>query len=196
MLSLPATVPALFPPPAVPAQFRDGDRYEWPTTGDVWTRQGGDWRPSPDDGSGWLTDEEVRQALTRAVTAWDAGHRFEPAHPGPLLPGRRLDKKTGVQGLDLGGYSVAAQYVRSQGRLVPVRDLVAAYDEDKAYDVPATITTAAMLDVVGTILAEHQWAHAGYSNGRLYVRYQRSSDEGFPVMCMHAFVLSASPAGA
>ncbi|RSS95084.1 hypothetical protein EF903_05440 [Streptomyces sp. WAC05292] len=195
-LTLPATAPALFPPPAVPAQFRDGDRYSWPATGDLWHRLGGHWRPVPDGGTGWFTDQEVRHALTRAVAAWDAGHRFEPAAPGPLLPGRRLSGETGVWGLGLGAYSAAAQYVRSQERLVPVRDLVAAYDEDGAYDVPATITPAAMLDVVGTILAEHDRAHASYSDGRLYVRYERQGEHPWdrPVICLHVFVLSGAEA--
>ncbi|MFD0352970.1 hypothetical protein ACFVHW_04360 [Streptomyces sp. NPDC127110] len=191
-LTLPATMPGL-PPPAVPAQFRDGDRYEWPATGDVWLRDGGDWRPVPDGGTGWFTDEEVRRWLTQAVVVGDAGHRFEPARPGPLLPGMRMDKWTGVRGPGLGAYSAAAQYVQADGRLVPVRDLVAAHDGGVAFGLPATITTAAMLDIVGRILAEHEWAHAGYSDdGRLYVRYQREGERpGYRVMCMHVFVLSA-----
>ncbi|MFD4933466.1 hypothetical protein [Streptomyces virginiae] len=198
VLSLPAPAPTLFPPPAVPSRFRDGDRYEWPTTGNVWLRRGGQWRPSPEDGSGWFTDQEVRHALIRAVADWDVGHRFEPGQPGPLLPGRRMTPQTGVRGVELYGVSSAAQYVLSGDRLVPVRDMVAAYDEDAAYDFPATVSTATMLDVVGTILAEHDRAHASYDSGRLYVRYQREGDgpQGYPVICLHVFLLSASPAEA
>ncbi|MER5482601.1 hypothetical protein ABT024_05205 [Streptomyces sp. NPDC002812] len=197
VLSLPTPTPALFPPPAVPDRFKDGDRYAWPSTGDVWLRRGGMWRPVPDGGSGWFTDHEVRHALMQAVANWDAGERFEPVQPGPLLPGRRMTKETGLWGVELYGVSSAAQYVLSGDRLVPVRDLVAAYDEGAAYDIPATITTAAMLDVVGTILDEHDQAHASYADwGRLYVRYERPGDApgDDPVTCLHVFVLVGTPA--
>ncbi|MEV0487313.1 hypothetical protein AB0I69_42775 [Streptomyces sp. NPDC050508] len=198
-LSAPPARSALFPPPAVPLHFADGDHYEWPATGDVWVRTAGEWRPKPNDGSGYLTDEEVRGLLHAAVTRWDVGQRFVPAVPGDILPGWRI--------LALPPVCDVAQYVLDhQGAgLVPLRELVARHDEDGAYDVPGVISGSAMTDVLTMIVAEHSRTQVSYDKaaGRVYVRYQRPSDfgpwqEALPsfVTCLHVFVFAASPAEA
>ncbi|MFJ5588295.1 hypothetical protein ACIQCG_00930 [Streptomyces noursei] len=193
VLSAPPVQPALFPPPSVPLHFTDGDRYEWPHTGDVWVRAGGDWVPTPDDGSGYLTDAEVRAQLHRAVVNWDVTHRFVPANPGGDLPGRLI--------LALSPVHEAAQYVRDhQGDwLVPLRELVAQHDDDAAYDIPGVISGTALTDVLRTIVAEQPRVRMTYDEvaGRVYARYERAVElpgsRGF-VECLHVFVFAASSA--
>jgi hypothetical protein len=193
-LTAPATQPAVFPPPAVPRLFTDGDRYEWTHTGDVWTRIDGWWVPSSqgdasDDGTGWWTDAEVRASLGRAVEGWDVRKRFVPAEPGPVLPGRTL--------LALPPVRDAAQYVLDHqgGGLVPLRDLVAKHDEDRAYDIPGVITGSRVRDLVIAFVAEQARPRATYDEaaGRVYVRYERADPYGRPdvVDCLHVFVFTA-----
>ncbi|MEU6632918.1 hypothetical protein ABZ905_32230 [Streptomyces parvus] len=189
-LSAPPARPALFPPPSVPLRFTDGDRYEWTHTRDVWTRTDGLWVPSSqddprDDGTGTWTDEEVSACLSRAVEGWDARQRFVPAQPGYQLPGRPI--------LNLPTAHNAAQYVldHQDDRLVPVRDLVAAHDEDAAYDVPGVITAPQTARVLSGIFADHGTARVRYDESaeRIYARYQRPNDVG-SVLCLHVFVLT------
>ncbi|MFD3815213.1 hypothetical protein ACFWRZ_09105 [Streptomyces rubiginosohelvolus] len=189
-LSAPSVRPALFPPPSVPLRFTDGDRYEWTHTRDVWTRTDGLWVPSSqddprDDGTGTWTDAEVSACLSRAVEGWDARQRFVPAQPGHQLPGRPI--------LGLPTAHNAAQYVldHQDDRLVPVRDLVAAHDEDAAYDVPGVITAQATARVLSGIVTDHGTVRVRYdeSAGRIYARYQRPNDVG-SVLCLHVFVLT------
>ncbi|MGC4950994.1 hypothetical protein ACLQ2N_32985 [Streptomyces sp. DT224] len=204
-LTAPAVRPALFPPPAVPLRFTDGDRYVWTHTQDVWTRVDGLWVPSrydglnagQDDGTGTWTDAEVRAALGRAVEKWDARQRFVPAPPGIVLPGR-MD-------LALPPFHEAAQYVtehQGRGLLVPLRDLVARYDEDAAYDVPGVVTGSRMRDLTAGIAAEHGGSVMTYDEaaGRVYVRYWVRDWAGSPARflaeCLHVFVFTASPAEA
>jgi hypothetical protein len=186
-LSAPPARSALFPPPAVPLHFADGDRYEWPATGDVWVRADGEWKPKPDDGSGYLTDAEVRRSLHAAVTHWDVRQRFVPAEPRGTLPGRALFALPPVRD--------AAQYVLDhQGAgLVPLRELVARHDEDSAYDIPAVISGTAMTDVLTSIVAEHFRASATYDEaaGRVYVQYLRPAEQPGTVKCLHVFVFAA-----
>lgn len=186
----------VFPPPSVPLLFADGDRYEWPGTGDVWVRADGSWQPAPDDGSGYLTDADVRAQLHRAVVSWDARHRFVPVAPQvSRLPGR--------PGLVRPTVGNVVQYVRAHqnGGLVPMRDLVAQYDEDAAYDVPAVITAAELTGVLQTIVTEQRRPEVSYdeSAGRVYARYQRHDSDGWTsaglpsiVTCLHVFVLPAA----
>ncbi|MFC8538075.1 hypothetical protein ACFUJY_29745 [Streptomyces sp. NPDC057249] len=196
-LTSPVVRPTLFPPPAVPLRFTDGDRYVWTHTMDVWTRTDGLWVPSRydglndglDDGTGTWTDAEVRAALGRAVERWDARQRFVPAvPPGHILPGRMA-----VAGPPL---HEAAQYViehQGSGLLVPLRDLMARYDEDAAYDVPGVVTGSRMRDLASGIVAEHAGPVMTYDEaaGRVYVRYWA----GRPAHaeCLHVFVFTASP---
>ncbi|MFI9052476.1 hypothetical protein [Streptomyces sp. NPDC053427] len=186
-LSAPPARSALFPPPAVPLHFTDGDRYEWPATGEVWVRTGGEWKPKPDDGSGYLTDAEVRRSLHAAVAHWDVRQRFVPTVPRGTLPGRVL--------LALPPVRDAAQYVLDhQGAgLVPLRELVARHDEDSAYDIPAVISGTAMTDVLTSIVAEHFRPSATYDEaaGRVYVQYLRPAEQPGTVKCLHVFVLAA-----
>ncbi|WP_030372393.1 hypothetical protein [Streptomyces rimosus] len=207
-LNAPVVQSALFPPPSAPLFFTDGDRYVWTHTGDVWTRTNGSWVPSrydglnddQDDGTGWWSDAEVRAALGRAVEKWDARQRFVPADPGPTLPGRTL--------LAFPPLHDCAQYVtehQSSGLLVPVRELVAAHDEDAAYDIPGVITAAEAAQVLSGIVAEHDRVRVRYDEaaGRVYVRYSRYDAEGWRnaglpslVTCLHVFVLAAAPSEA
>ncbi|MGW0757087.1 hypothetical protein ACWD1Y_11465 [Streptomyces sp. NPDC002814] len=202
-LTTSAVQPAVFPPPSVPLRFTDGDRLEWTHTGEVWTRTEGWWVPSlgdgQDDGTGWWTDAEVSACLHRAVENWDVRQRFVPAMPGDVLPGWTL--------LALPPVHDAAQYVaehQGAGRLVPLRELVAQHDEDRAYDVPGVVTGSKMRDVVIRVVAEHARPRVTYDEaaGRVYVRYERYGDgwqgAGLPsiVTCLHVFVLTASPAEA
>lgn len=191
-LSAPPARSALFPPPAVPLHFADGDRYEWTHTRDVWTRTAGLWVPSSqddprDDGTGAWTDAEVTASLSRAVESWDVRQRFVPAAPRGTLPG----------GVLLGFPPVrdAAQYVLDhQGAgLVPLRELVARHDEDSAYDIPAVISGTAMTDVLTSIVAEHFRASVTYDEaaGRVYVQYLRPAEQPGTVKCLHVFVLAA-----
>lgn len=193
-LSTPSVRAGLFPPPCAPLRFADGDLYEWPLVGDSWVRTDGEWTPSPDDGSGHLTDAEVRASLHRAAIAWGTTCRFVPALPGARLPGRPI--------LALPTTHNAAQYVldHQEDRLVPVRDLVAVHDEDAAYDVPGVITASATAQVLSGIVTEHDPVRVRYDQpaGRIYVRYQRPNDFGAwggeefapPVECLHVFVLT------
>ncbi|MER5615943.1 hypothetical protein ACFYY1_41905 [Streptomyces sp. NPDC001890] len=190
-LSEPSVRSALFPPPAVPLLFTDGDRYVWTHTGEVWTRTNGWWVPSlgdgQDDGTGWWTDAEVSASLHRAVESWDVRQQFVPAQPRGILPGRVL--------LALPPVRDAAQYVLDhQGAgLVPLRELVARHDEDSAYDIPAVISGTAMTDVLTSIVAEHFRASATYDEaaGRGYVQYLRPAEQPGTVKCLHVFVLAA-----
>ncbi|MFD9248334.1 hypothetical protein [Streptomyces bottropensis] len=206
-LFAPAVQPAsVFPPPSTPLLLADGDRYEWPATGDLWVRVRGDWRPMPDDGSGYLTDAEVRAMVHRAVVNWDVKHRFVPVAPGAILPGKRLHSLLDLRHLDLGAARSVAQYIRSvgNGNLVPMRDLVAEHDDDMANGFRRTITVPDALHLLDVILAEQERPEVSYDEaaGRLYARYERYV-EGcetwmFPptVECLHVFVLSAAPAEA
>ncbi|MFB6505570.1 hypothetical protein ACFC07_22235 [Streptomyces sp. NPDC056099] len=199
-LSAPTTRSALFPPPAVPRHFTDGDRYEWPHTRDVWTRIAGEWVPSSqddprDDGTGTWTDAEVSASLSRAVESWDVRKRFVPARPGSL-PGGPFPPMPTTRS--------TAQYVldHQADRLVPMRDLVAVYDEDAAYDIPAVLNATETERVLAGIVAEHEDVRMTRDEaaGRIYVRYRRPSDfgvwsgAGFPdhyeVECLHVFVLT------
>ncbi|MGW7090002.1 hypothetical protein ACWGH2_41835 [Streptomyces sp. NPDC054871] len=192
VLAAPPGFVTVFPPPAVPLRFADGDRYEWTRTGERWTRTAGSWVPSlgdgQDDGTGWWTDADVSACLHRAVANWDVRQRFVPAEPRGTLPGRVL--------LALPPVHDAAQYVLDhQGAgLVPLRELVARYDEDSAYDIPAVLSGEAMTDVMTTIVAEHLFAQATYDEaaGRVYVQYLRPAvDRPGTVKCLHVFVLAA-----
>ncbi|MFE0063264.1 hypothetical protein [Streptomyces sp. NPDC059003] len=196
----------LFPPPAVPLRFADGDRYEWPRSEDVWARTRGWWVPSlagdsRDDGTGWWSDAEISASLHRATAAEDATKRFVPALPGDRLPGRPI--RALPPAVDR-----TAQYVldHQANRLVPIRELVAAYDEDAAHDIPGVLTAMETARVLSRIDAEHDPVRVQYDEdaGRIYARYQRPSDfgvwtdAGFPpvVTCLHVFVLAGSPAKA
>ncbi|MGA5411516.1 hypothetical protein ACPCSC_30215 [Streptomyces lavendulocolor] len=197
-LSAPAVQPALFPPPAVPLRFTDGDRYVWTHTGDVWTRTNGSWVPSlydglndgQDDGTGWWSDDEVSAALGRAVENWDVRQRFVPADPGPVLPGRTL--------LSFLLLHEAAQYVaehQGMGLLVPLRDLVAQHDEDAAYDVPGVVSGSKVRDVVMEVMRQQRRPRATYDEaaGRVYVRYDLPVElhaRPAVVECLHVFVLT------
>lgn len=203
-LTAPAAQPAMFPPPAVPLLFTDGDRYEWTHTGDVWTRADGWWVPSSqgdasDDGTGWWTDAEVSASLGRAVERWNVRQRFVPAGPGATLPGTRLHSVLDLESLKLPRAQPVAQYLldhQDGQRLVPARELVAAHDDDAAYDFAATITVPGMLHVLEVILAEQQCPEVSYDDAaeRLYARYQRH-DAGSPplVTCLHVFLPAGSP---
>lgn len=205
MSTMTLTAPAVFPPPSVPVVFTDGDRYEWPT-GDIWTRTRGSWVPSSaddprDDGTGHLTDAEVRANLGRAIEAWDVRKMFVPALPGDLPPGPFRAMPTSRP---------TAQYVldHQADRLVPLRELVASYDEDTAYDIPAVLTAQQTERVVAEIVTDHEDVRMSRDEaaGRIYIRYRRPSEfgiltgAGFPddhdVECLHVFVLTASPAEA
>ncbi|MEU7228983.1 hypothetical protein [Streptomyces chrestomyceticus] len=194
-LSMPSARTAVFPPPAEPLLFTDGDRFEWPVTGDVWVRTAGDWMPAPDDGSGYLSDAQVRASLRRAIDAWNPNCLFLPALPGDRLPGRPI--LTMPTGRD------AAQYVldHQDNRLVPVRDLVATHDEDAAYDIPGVVTAGETARVLSGITTEYDHVRVRYDEaaGRIYVRYSRYDAEGWRnaavsslVTCLHVFVLAAS----
>ncbi|PRH78376.1 hypothetical protein C6N75_15185 [Streptomyces solincola] len=204
-LTAPAVQPAVFPPPSVPVVFTDGDRYEWPT-GEIWTRTRGWWVPSSagdprDDGTGHWTDAEVRASLGRAIEAWDVRKMFVPARPGDLPTGPFPVMPTSRP---------TSQYVldHQADRLVPLRDLVAAYDEDTAYDIPAVLTAQETERVVAEMIADHEDVRMSRDEaaGRIYIRYRRPSEfgiltgAGFPdhygVECLHVFVLTASPAEA
>ncbi|MEV0778896.1 hypothetical protein [Streptomyces sp. NPDC050428] len=191
--SAPSVRSALFPPPSVPLHFADGDRYSWQGVG-AWIRTGEGWEPTPDDGSGFLTDAEVRRSLRAAVMHWDVRQRFVPAEPGGILPGRVI--------LALPPVREAAQYVLDHkgGGLVALRELVAGYDEDCAYDIPGVSSGTVMTDVVTTIVADHSrpWVTYDESTGRVYARYERPVDltgSWGVVECLHVFVLSESPSG-
>lgn len=196
----------MFPMPSVPIAFADGDRYEWPDTGDVWVRSAADWIPAPDDRSGFLSDAEVRASLHRAVVQWDVKPRFVPVVPGEILPGMRLHSLLDLLHLDIGGARSVAQYVRSDagGKLVPLRESVAEHAEDFAYDVPGTVTYSDAVHVLDVILAEQLEAEVSYdaAAGRLYARYVRHVAGWETTMlpqtveCLHVFMLSASPAEA
>jgi hypothetical protein len=195
---------AVFPPPCAALRFVDGDRYEWPHSGDVWERHGEHWKPAPDDGSGWLTDEEVRTLLHRAATQQDTGHRFVPIKPyRTSLPGTRLHSAADLESLMPKCAQHVAQYVQQHtgsGRLVPLRDLVAKHDEDFAHDIPATLTIPELREVVHMILESHAQAEASYDAvaGRLYARYElepldgRHAGHRMGKECFHTFVLSTT----
>ncbi|MFJ5142960.1 hypothetical protein [Streptomyces sp. NPDC088707] len=203
--STPTPRPAVFPPPSTPLLFADGDRYEWPETGAAWTRVDGGWRPTPDDGSGYLTDVEVRSFLHRAVVHWDVRHRFVPVAPGEILPGAALHGRLDLGHLPVGDFQSFAQYVTSSrtGDLVPLRDLIAEYDEDIAYDFSRTIKFGDTAHLLGVMLTEQIRPELSYdaAAGRLYARYEKFEDgrrdAGMPpVKCLHVFVLSGAPAEA
>ena len=149
-----------------------------------------------------LADGFVRHSLNWAVVHWEP-QRFVPVEPGAILPGMRLHSILDLEGLKLERTRSVAQYVldHQEGqRLVPLRELLAAHDEDAAYDFPGTVTVPDMLHVLEVILTEQQRPEASYdkSAGRLYARYERTVDlhgRG-TVECLHVFVLSASPAEA
>ncbi|MER7761562.1 hypothetical protein [Streptomyces sp. NPDC097619] len=197
----PQSVPAggFFPPPGVPAQFSDGDRYGW-TNADLWRRHADDWHPVPDDGSGWLTDDQVSRALRYARETWNHSYWFEPAAPGARLPGMQMTRRTGVQGLDhhLRRCSAWAQFVRSGDRLLPVRDLVAVHDEDLAYGLAATLTPDTVFDIVSTVIEEQERARVAYDGERLYLEYVRAGEtpEDPPATCLHVFVPCGPSKGA
>ncbi|MFI1349623.1 hypothetical protein ACH4UR_25430 [Streptomyces lydicus] len=164
-------------------------------------RTNGWWLPTPDDGSGFLTDAEVRAHLHKAVAQWDVRHRFVPAEPGrdlgSELPGRLV--------LGLPTVRATAQYVldhQGTGGLMPMRELVARHDEDRAYDIPAVLTPTDLTDVLNAITTEQTRVLVTYDKaaGRLYARYERAIDGGkdtglsSSVTCLHVFVLAASPA--
>ncbi|MEU0857461.1 hypothetical protein ABZ352_18760 [Streptomyces griseofuscus] len=212
VLSVPPVRPGLFPPPSVPLLFADGDRYEWTHTGDVWTRTAGSWVPSSqddprDDGTGAWTDAEVRASLGRAVESWDVRHRFVPVVQHRPLPGLPVRTAGDLEHLELPGpIRSVAQYLRDQraGRFLPVRDLVARYDEDAAYDFAPTVSLPDMVAVLATILAERVRPQVTHDEraGRLYARYDVEPEGGMPVGYrraaegLHVFVLSAIPAEA
>ncbi|MER7937838.1 MULTISPECIES: hypothetical protein [unclassified Streptomyces] len=193
----------LFPPPAVPLRFTDGDRYEWPRTGDVWRRADGGWTPLPNDGSGRLTDAEVAEELQRSVVRWDPGHRFVPVRPWmPLLPGFQIRAATMLKSLDLDGARSAVAYVVAGNRFVPVRDALAEHDEDFAYDVPARLSIPALREALAVVLEEHRLPEISFdpSAGRFHVRYQLEPLDGRRSLgyrtverCALTFVLASHP---
>jgi hypothetical protein len=194
-----------FPPPCVPLLFTDGDRYEWPAAGDVWERTAGSWRPVPEGGSGWLSDGEVRAQLHRSVVQWDPGHRFVPVRPWRAnLPGKQLRSVEDVEGLVVDGARSAAAYVEQANQFVPLRDLVADYDEDFAYDLPARLTIPDLRQALAAILEGHAHPQVSYdpSAGRFHVRYELEPLDGwragYPTVegCALTFVLAAYPADA
>ncbi|MFD7764115.1 hypothetical protein [Streptomyces microflavus] len=196
-LSAPSVRAGLFPPPSVPLRFTDGDRYEWQGAGN-WLRVAGEWEPIVGEGDpDPVTDAEVHRALRAAVKLWDTRQRFVPAMPS-RVSGRTLLVLPKLQG--------AAQYVHDHtlDQLVPLRDLVGAYSEDAALDIPGVLTEREAAGVISGIDAEHEGVHLRYddSAGRVYVRYLREGDigpmgeqVGWPphAVCLHVFVLAATP---
>ncbi|MFB8025921.1 MULTISPECIES: hypothetical protein [unclassified Streptomyces] len=207
LLPAPVARPAVFPSPAVPAHFADGDRYEWPHTGAVWVRtRGGDWVPSPDDGSGYLTDAEVGTSLRTAVAQQEVDRVvFTPVTPNAhqYLPGRYYYNAKQLVSLlaDSSPYRFAMQYVYSHDRacFVPLRDLVAEHDEDLAHGVARTVMSLDMLDLLTAILADQEGPEVSYDSrtSRAYVRYACVDPEWQGegpqprVTCLHVFLMRA-----
>ncbi|MEU9416079.1 hypothetical protein [Streptomyces sp. NPDC048272] len=199
------TLLAVVPPPSSPLLFADGDRYEWPPAGNVWIRAAADWKPTPDDGSGKLTDAEVRASLRRAVVTQQVSTRFIPALPSDALTRTPLHSLAEARHLDFGTARSAAQYVRADGGdLATVGNMVSEADEDFVYGLRRPATLGDVSRLLGMMLVEQVQLKVTYhmAAGRLYARCERYDpawrEVGRPpeVKCLHVFVLSAAPAEA
>lgn len=195
------TLSAVVPPPSSPLLLVDGDRYERPPAGIVWIGAAGDWKPAPDDGSGHLTDAEVRASLRRVVVTQQVSIRFVPSLQSDALPGTRLHRLD----LHFGTARSAAQYVRADGGdLAPVGDMISEVDEDFACGAHRPVTLGDASRLLGMMLVEQAQLKVSchMAAGRLYARYARYDPDwrgvGRPpeVKCLHVFVLSAAPAEA